>query len=368
MPVATGRADAERVRRWPPKAVRAAPPPQGPPRPADLLLDGLAARVIDGPAAGMPAIGRALDAFRGPDLDEDKGPRWLWPAGAVAVGVWDYATWDLLSDRQVWLARTSGQVTDLPLALTARVCALAFAGDLTTAAALADEVRTVSEAIGASMPLYGVLLVAAFQGDRAPDDELFRTAEAEAARRGEGGGVTISHWSRAMLANGHGRYKEASAAAERAARHATVGIGPAIWALAEGVEAAARGGTPRLGDAALGRLTEATRPSGTDWALGIEARCRALVNEERPAADQHYQEAIDLLGRTPLRVESHGRTFSTASGCAAGITGAPRAGTCAPPTTCSPPWACSRSPGGRRANCGAPVRARAGAPPRPRAS
>jgi DNA-binding CsgD family transcriptional regulator len=45
-----------------------------------------------------------------------------------------------------------------------------------------------------------------------------------------------------------------------------------------------------------------TRASGTDWALGIEARARALVSGGE-AADSRYREAIDRLGRTPLRVE-----------------------------------------------------------------
>jgi DNA-binding CsgD family transcriptional regulator len=45
-----------------------------------------------------------------------------------------------------------------------------------------------------------------------------------------------------------------------------------------------------------------TRASGTDWALGIEARARALVSDGE-AADSRYREAIDYLGRTRLRVE-----------------------------------------------------------------
>ena len=51
---------------------------------------------------------------------------------------------------------------------------------------------------------------------------------------------------------------------------------------------------------ALARLAETTQPCGTDLALGIEARCRALVSDGA-AADVLYREAIDRLGRTPLR-------------------------------------------------------------------
>jgi RNA polymerase sigma factor (sigma-70 family) len=53
---------------------------------------------------------------------------------------------------------------------------------------------------------------------------------------------------------------------------------------------------------ALERLAQATQPSGTDWALGTEARCRALLSDGA-AADDLYQEAIERLGRTRLRPE-----------------------------------------------------------------
>ena len=73
-------------------------------------------------------------------------------------------------------------------------------------------------------------------------------------------------------------------------------------ALAELIEAATRSGAPERAAQALQRLSQTTRASGTGWALGIEARSRALVSEGE-AAEACYREAIDYLGRTPLRVE-----------------------------------------------------------------
>ena len=52
-----------------------------------------------------------------------------------------------------------------------------------------------------------------------------------------------------------------------------------MWALPELVEAAARSGSAGLARDALERLAGTTRPCGTDWALGIEARCRALLSD-----------------------------------------------------------------------------------------
>ena len=43
-------------------------------------------------------------------------------------------------------------------------------------------------------------------------------------------------------------------------------------------------------------MARTTRPSGTPWGLGIEARSRALVSEGE-AAELLYREAIDRLGQ-----------------------------------------------------------------------
>jgi DNA-binding CsgD family transcriptional regulator len=123
----------------------------------------------------------------------------------------------------------------------------------------------------------------------------------ETAPRGEGIGVTIAHWANALLCNGLGDYADALAAAEQAARHQDELTVPR-WGLAELVEAAARSGAPEQASDALERLSDATRASGTDWALGVEARSRALVSDG-DAAEQLYREAIERLGRTRVRVE-----------------------------------------------------------------
>jgi ATP/maltotriose-dependent transcriptional regulator MalT len=54
--------------------------------------------------------------------------------------------------------------------------------------------------------------------------------------------------------------------------------------------------------AALEWLSERTSVVSTEWALGIEARIRALLSEGE-AADSCYRESIGRLGRTRLRAE-----------------------------------------------------------------
>ncbi|WP_217711177.1 AAA family ATPase [Actinomadura sp. NAK00032] len=283
-------------------AARSAPPPPGDPRPADLLLDGLALRIGEGLAAAVPVLRPALEVFRGPGLAAADGLRWLWLGGVTAATLWDHEAWAVLAARHVRLARESGQTAALPLALTGHIAVDVFAGELTAAAALDEEVATVSEAIGIPVPSYGGLLVTAWQGREAAFTELMTTAGVEARRRGEGNALTVGAWAKALLCNSLGRYDDALAAVPEAAedRPAPVGAGP--WALAEFIEAAAR--ADRFADAAvaLRRLAEATLPAGTDWALGVHARSLALLSEDT-AAEDRYREAIDRLGRAGVRGE-----------------------------------------------------------------
>ena len=63
-----------------------------------------------------------------------------------------------------------------------------------------------------------------------------------------------------------------------------------------------RSAQPRTAAAALEQLSEMTRASGTDWALGVEASRRALLRDDA-AAEALHREAIERLGRTRVRVE-----------------------------------------------------------------
>ena len=100
-----------------------------------------------------------------------------------------------------------------------------------------------------------------------------------AAARGEGSALGV-HWAlTALLHNSYGQYGKALAAARQACEHEDVmAYG---CALVELVEAGVRDGQPDEAAAALDRLSERTQASGTEWALGMEARCRALLDRRR---------------------------------------------------------------------------------------
>jgi DNA-binding CsgD family transcriptional regulator len=283
------------------EAARMAPPPPGPMRGPDLLLDGLALMVTEGYPAGAPVLRRAVSAFRGTDLSTEEGLRWLWLASYAAGLVWDYASWDVLSGRQVTLARDAGALIALPIAVSTRAGVHLFAGEFTEAASLAAQAESVAEATGISIAPYGTLALAVFRGQEAQANQLIQTATDDAARRGEGGGLSSVQWAAAVLDNSLGRYEQALAAAQRASEDS-----PAVrfgsWALVELVEAAVRSGVPERAAGALRRLSGIARACGTDWALGAEARSRALVSDG-DAAESLYREAIDRFGRARLRVD-----------------------------------------------------------------
>jgi DNA-binding CsgD family transcriptional regulator len=283
------------------RAARAAPQPSHPPRAPDLFLDGFAAQCTEGYAAAAPILQRALAAFDRETSGEVER-RWLWLACVAAVHLWDYDRWDRFSGRHLQLTRETGAFSELPVALGMRAHVLFFAGELGAAASLVDEIQVATEATGIRLAPYGALGLAAFRGRDAEASALASATKEEAAVRGEGAGISVADWASAVLSNGLGRYDRALAAAEQASAYPADVGGEANWVLVELIEAAARAGSPERGTGAMRRLAESARVSGTDWALGVQARSRALLSDGE-TADRLYREAIKRLGRIRMRPE-----------------------------------------------------------------
>src|SRR5229473_2787362 len=93
------------------------PAPADPPRPADLILDGLALLVTDGPAAAAPALRHVVSAFTGPGISAAQGLRWGWYAQAATSALWDDDAWRAMLVQQVRLARDAGALDQLPIML-----------------------------------------------------------------------------------------------------------------------------------------------------------------------------------------------------------------------------------------------------------
>jgi DNA-binding CsgD family transcriptional regulator len=282
------------------RAARALPrSPQ--PGPVELLLDGLALLGSDGLSAAALTLRQAVSSFAGDSVSARDRLRWGWLAQAAALMLWDDVGWRAVLTRQIQLARNAGALDRLPVDLESAGVNAAWSGDFGGAAALIAEAEAVREATGSRIPSFSAVLLVCLRGSQAEAVPLIDATINAAEAGGQGTAVTYARWAAAVLYNGLGRYAEAREAARQAAEDPS-GLHVSLWALPELIEAAARSGNMLMADAALLRLAETTQVIGTDLALGMEARSRALVTEG-PAADGWYREAIDRLGRTQLRPE-----------------------------------------------------------------
>jgi DNA-binding CsgD family transcriptional regulator/tetratricopeptide (TPR) repeat protein len=281
------------------RAVRALPPPGAASDPLGALLDGLALLATEGRAAAAPTLQYAAESLT--SIRADDVLRWGWAATAASDAVWDDEGTRAICARNVQLVRDAGALAELPIHLAALGLARAWAGDFADAASLIAESESVAAATGSPIAPYTLLRLRALQGSEAEALPLIASTIERAATGDQGLAADWAHWAAAVLYNGLGRYAEAASAARQATAN-TFEPWVSMWALPELVEAGARTGDPELARDAFERLEGTTQPCGTDFALGIEARCRALMSEGA-SADHLYGEAIERLGRTRLRPE-----------------------------------------------------------------
>ncbi|HKE97463.1 MAG TPA: AAA family ATPase [Actinomycetes bacterium] len=275
------------------RAVQALLPPPGAPSPLDLLLDGQALLITDGHAAAAPTLQQAAKALTSIPIEDVL--RWGWLAYSASAAAWDVHGMHAIAARQAQLARAAGALAELPLFLNGLCLTTTWMGDFAGAASLIAEAESVAAATGSHFDPSAALRLAALRGREAEASAAIE----QAAAGGHGLAASYAHWATAVLYNGLARYEEAAPAARHATAD-TVFPWPSMWALPELVEAAARAGDPELAREALERLTKTTQPFDTDVALGLEARCRALLSDDG-AADDLYREAIDRLSHTQVR-------------------------------------------------------------------
>jgi DNA-binding CsgD family transcriptional regulator len=268
----------------------------GAPGAAGRLLGALVTRFTEGYAASVAPLSRALRAFDGPD-GGGADRRWLWLACRLAQDLWDDELWHALATRGVRLARETGALNLLPNALNYLAALNVHSGAFATAATLIDEVGSITQATGLPPLKYAESMLAAARGDQAQTLALLEWGRQNSTERGEGSAIGAAWWLTALLHNGHGQYGEALAAARQACEHEDVMYYG--WALVELVEAGVRDGRPGEAVAALGRLSERTQASGTEWALGMEARCRGLLRDDEAL----YRESIERLARSRAAFE-----------------------------------------------------------------
>jgi DNA-binding CsgD family transcriptional regulator len=159
-----------------------------------------------------------------------------------------------------------------------------------------EEARVIADATGNPALVNAPMILAAWRGHEAQASELIEaSSEAAAARR-----WTSNNYARSVLYNGLGRHDAARDAAWEAFQPDPIGYG--TWLLPELAEAASRTADRALLESALEWLTERTGVIRSDWAMGIEARVRALLSEGE-GADGLYRQSIAQLTGTRARLE-----------------------------------------------------------------
>ena len=264
---------------------------------ADLLLDGLIA-LADDYATAVPACRAAVRRMAGDWTPHPGQLRRLWQGCVVALELWDDEGAYVLSKQHLEIARRAGALSEVALALSSQTPVLVFCGELATAAAAVAETQSVEEATGIAAAPYGALILAAWQGRSDHAEHLVNSTLREATSRGEGIGVAICEYTRAVMYNSNGRYSEGISAARNASQYREVVV--ENWGLVELIEAASRAGQLDVATAGLDRLMEKTEASRTDWALGVAARSRAQLSEGGQA-ESLYRASIEFLARTRMR-------------------------------------------------------------------
>jgi DNA-binding CsgD family transcriptional regulator len=282
------------------EAARAAPPGPRPPRLVDALLDGLVARFAKGYVEGAPLLNRALRAFRQEaGRNEDDNMRWLWMTSLAAADMWDDETWHELSTHAVRTARETGALNFLPLALTYRAAMHVHAGEFDAAAALIEESDAILKVTGNSYLGFASVLLLVWRGEDVKASAVLDAGAEWGSTWGEGRTIGARYGFNAVLYNGFGQYQDALASAEQACEFDDLGLFG--FSLIELVEAAVRCDVPEPAEAALRQIEERAKATGTDWALGLLSRSRALLSEGR-TADLLYREAIEHLQRSRTAV------------------------------------------------------------------
>jgi tetratricopeptide (TPR) repeat protein len=253
----------------------------------------------------MRSLSLALQVVRNEALDSHAEiMRWLLLTPIVqsmtVFELWDDDAFHALAGRAVQLARDTGALALLPVALVYMSGVHLFTGEFGAAAALVEEADAIAAATGNAGLVYAWILVGAWRGVEGYALGFINAGLENTTARSEGRVVALAGYATGVLYNGLCRYDAAMDAAKRASDDGDFGYSGA--ALPELVEGATRSGQPDVAAGALARLEQRALAARTDWALGILARSRALMSEGDDA-DALYREAIERLERTLIRVE-----------------------------------------------------------------
>jgi DNA-binding CsgD family transcriptional regulator len=260
----------------------------------ERILRGYAEILAHGYPSGTELLREAMFALRDkPQLEESDLPLLVVMDG-TAKALWDFDSWESMARRMIQAARDVGALSILPRALGWWCDVNTAAGAFPAAEAALAEAETVAEVTRATFDRESGWL------------DALRFDAAEALRRidlQERSAVMSApfmfDYERALVYIAAGQYEAALDSAQRSCDGHPQGT--FSWGLVELVEAAARCGHRERAATALEQLAARTRLASTNWALGLEARSAALLEEDPALAETLHREAIDRLGRARTR-------------------------------------------------------------------
>jgi DNA-binding CsgD family transcriptional regulator len=265
------------------------------------VMEALATRVTRGYGAAAPLLAASLRRLRDSDEVREYGAPVSVIVSLAADELWDIEAKREIVGRLAAGDRDHGALWGLRLAVVALATAELWDGRFAAAEAYYAQADDFAAATG--IPQGSATNRALLYAWTGREPELrsmvrFMTATADATGIGLLNRVAVQAMS--ILEIGSGRYREALDHALETYTEDTVAHGNGM--LATLVEAAVRVGDRSAAVAGLRRVEERAVQAGTPWALGVLARCRALVAED-DGAEKLYLESIDLLGTVPVAVE-----------------------------------------------------------------
>jgi DNA-binding CsgD family transcriptional regulator len=296
---AAARVGPAKIRKVASTAIPSAWPAASTPSITDLLLAGYRARYTKGYAAAVAPWRAALQALRTDDLDSHTGLKSFGPGAAAAASLWDDQALLDITDRWLRLTRRLGALTELLFALDFRATVDALTGHLDQAADRWTEMRelmAVGQISGTpSLAARGESLLQAFRATTAESAAAGQAQIREATARGQDGSADFIRYTAAIADLSFGQFEAAFDSALHVVRNDLAF--PAERALPELIEAAVRSGHHDTAAGAFAVLADRTGAASTPWALGVRARCQALLADGNGAEDA-YTEAISQLERS----------------------------------------------------------------------
>jgi DNA-binding CsgD family transcriptional regulator len=274
------------------------------------LVRGVAARLTGEPATAEPTLHDAVtSAASDQPLLQSVAGRHVhvvyFDTVLGAADTLDDRAWDDLTREWAQLARATGALAALPLALGLRSWLEVLQGRVGTAVSHLAEIEEVVPLTGSrgllGSPAPAQVLRDAWLGDEEGTRSAVRRMMQDAHERGQGISVDHGYAAMTVLELGGGRYDAALRAARHVFDHDSVGVG--TLALADVVEAAVRCDEREIADRALERLAERATASRTPWASGMLARARALLASDEEA-EALFRSAIHETSSSTIATET----------------------------------------------------------------